>query len=267
MSDVENTPVVDSATEGATSPTAAVSEVVTATTEETPNTEVDGSREKSKRDTRLAELAYEAREAKRQAKAADEARVDLERQLEEARAGKGGAPKVESFESYDEYLREMTRWEVRQEMSQHSRKQTEEAQKAKQLEAQSRKAGRLESVMTDGADTYKDFDATLRALDSAIANPDDFRVGLDEILDSDTATDILYYLGKNPSEAVAIAALPPHKQARAIGSLEQKFKDKKLTAAPAPIDPLKGNGGRATSDKPPTDPAEYRKWRAKHMKG
>lgn len=263
----QGAPAVGDAPEGAKSPVADVQEVATAATEEAPEAQDKPEKaEKSKAEKRLAEIAYEAREAKRKLAAEAEARAALERELEAVRAGKGAAPKAEDFDSYEAYLDARADWLVEQKLQTQTKKQAEEQQKAKQIEEQTRKHARLESVVTAGRDDYKDFDATLQVLDSTIANPDDFRVGLDEILDSDHATEILYYLGKNPSLAVELAALPANKQAKAIGALEERFKSKKLTAAPAPVEPLKGNGGRVTSDRPPKDPAEYRKWRAKNLK-
>lgn len=264
MSDQEVTPVEvpEQLPEGAESPSADAQEVVTATTD-APKPEDD----KSKRDKRMAELAFKAREAERQAKAKAERVAELEAELEKARKGEGAAPKAENFETYDDYLREVTKWEIRQELAAQSKKAAEETKQAKAFEEQTRKQARLQSVMDDGAEAYKDFNATLQALDSAVANPDEIRVALDEILDSEKAADLIYYLGKNPSVLAELAQLPPHKQARKVGELEVMLKSKKLTAAPEPAQTLKGNGGRVTSDTPPTDPAKYREWRAKHMKG
>lgn len=263
MSDQEVTPVEvpETQPEGVESPSADAQEVVTATTD-APKPEDD----KSKRDKRMAELAFKAREAERRAKAEAERVAALEAELERARKGEGAAPKAESFETYDEYLREVTKWEIRQELAAQSKKQAEESKQAKAIEEQARKQARLQSVMDDGAQAYKDFAATLQVLDSTVANPDEIRVALDEILDSEKAADLIYYLGKNPSVLAELSQLPPNKQARKVGELEVMLKSKKLTAAPEPVQTLKGNGGRVTSDTPPTDPAKYREWRAKHMK-
>lgn len=265
----QGSPDVGAAPEGAQSPDA-VKEVATAATDEAQSPEVDKSTEdKSDRDKRLAALAYEAREAKRQAKAESEARAqeraEFERQLEEARAGKGGAPKPEDFESYDQYLREVTKWEVRQELQQQEKTRAEERKKAEQIETQTRKQVRVESVMTAGAESFKDFATTLQAIE-AVANPDEIREALDVVLESEKAADILYYLGKNPTEVAKLKQLNPLMQAREIGRLEALFESKKLTAAPAPVETLKGNGGRVTSDAPPTDPAKYREWERKNLK-
>lgn len=262
MSDQDVTPVEapEVKTEGVESPGADAQEVVTATTDAPKPDD-----EKSKRDKRMAELAFKAREAERERKATAERLAELEAELDRARKGEGGAPKAESFETYDEYLREMTKWEIRQELAAQSKKTSEEAKQAKAIEEQSRKQARLQSVMDDGAEAYKDFGATLQALDSVVANPAEIRVALDEILDSEKAADLIYFLGKNPSVLAELAQLPPNKQARKVGELEVMLKSKKLTAAPEPVQTLKGTGGRVTSDKAPTDPAEYRKWRAKNL--
>lgn len=261
----QGAPDVGAAPEGAESPVADVKEVATAATDEAQEAKTEPTAEKSKADKRLAELAFEAREAKRQAKAEAEARAELERQLEEARAGKGGAPKAEDFDSYDAYLDARADWLVTEKLKAQSSKQAEEAKKAKRIEEQTRKAARVESVMTSGAESYKDFDTTLQVIET-VANPDEIRGALDAILESEKAPDVLYYLGKNPSEIAKLVQLSPLMQAREIGRLEAKLESKKLTAAPAPVQPLKGNGGRVTSDRPPTDPAEYRKWRANKFK-
>lgn len=246
------------AQEGADSPIADVGENATAALEESP-----AKVEKTPEQKRLAELAYEAREAKRQQKAETERREAIERELEEFKAGKGKAPDEGEFDSYSDYLRAVTRWEVQQEMRQREKSQQDEAKKAKALEETERKVARVQEVMGGGAESYQDFAVTVEALNASMPDPDRFRGALDTALESEKASDILYYLGKNPSVVARLAALSPLNQAREIGRLEEKFESKKLTAAPAPVTPLKGNGGRVTSDKPPTDPAEYRKWRAK----
>lgn len=260
MSDEFNTPdaVPVAAQEGADSPIADVGEDATAALSESP-----AKVEKTPEQKRLAELAYEAREAKRQQKAETERREALERELEEFKAGKGKAPTADAFESYEEYLDARADWLVSQKLQEREKASAVEAKKAKALEETERKVARVQEVMGGGAESYKDFTATVEALNASMPDPDKFRGALDTTLESEKASDILYYLGKNPSVVAKLAAMSPLNQAREIGRLEEKFESKKLTAAPAPVTPLKGNGGRVTSDKPPTDPAEYRKWRAK----
>lgn len=253
------------ATEGAESSTAVVKEDVTATSDGTQTPAAEPDEKVKQRDKRLAELAYKAREAERERKATAERVVALEAELQAAREGKGGAPRSDDFDSYEAYLDERSKWLFAQQLQQHEKKRTDDQKQAQQLEAQTRKQVRIESVMTSGAESFKDFDTTLQAIE-AVANPDEIREALDVVLESDRAAELLYYLGKNPTEVAKLKQLNPLMQAREIGRLEALFESKKLTAAPPPVETLKGNGGRVTSDKAPADPAEYRKWRAKNLK-
>lgn len=265
MSDQEVTPVVPEkdGAEGVQSPVADAQEVATAATEASH----EAKPEKDDADRKLAaKLAFEAREAKRQAKAEADARMAVEAELQALREGKGAAPKAEDFDSYDSYLDARAEWLVEQKLREQSKKSAEERSKAEQAEAKAHKQARLQSVMDDGAKAYKDFGATLQALDSVVANPTEIQSALDCVLESDRAQDLIYFLGKNPSVVVRLAEMTPLQQAREIGRLEEKLQSKKLTAAPEPPQTVKGTGGRVTSDAPPADPAEYRKWRAKNLK-
>lgn len=246
---------------GENSPAADVKEVVTATTEESQKQQE--RTEKTPEQKRLAELAFRAREAERKAHELTEREADLRRQLEEAKAGKGGGPKAEDFESYEAYLEARQDWVLEQKLSERSKKSEEESRQSKAKEESSRKAARIESVMTEGATAYQDFEGTVRSLTEAVTNPEEIRMALDACLDSDVAKDLLYYLGKNQSVVSSLRNMTPTQQAREIGRLEERLQSKKTTAAPEPVQPLKGTGGRVTSDTPPTDPIKYREWRAK----
>ena len=71
-----------------------------------------------------------------------------------------------------------------------------------------------------------------------------------EVLTSDYAPEIGYYLSKNPDIAIKLRDLPPSRIAREIGKLEARFGDanaKFISNAPAPIIPVEG------SDVPPKD--------------
>lgn len=264
MSDQNTAPAAEPSAQvpgGAASPEAAEKEVVTATTDESQQPQERP--EKTPEQKRLADLAFRAREAERKAKEATDREAALQKQLEEVRAGKGGAPKQEDFESYEAFLEARQDYLLDQKLNERTRKSEEESRQSKAKEESSRKAARLESVVTDGAATYKDFNETLQGLTETVADPEEIRMALDACLESDAAKDLLYYLGKNPSVVSSLRNMTPTQQAREIGRLEERLQSKKPTAAPDPVQTLKGNGGRATSDVPPADPAKYREWRAK----
>lgn len=83
------------------------------------------------------------------------------------------------------------------------------------------------------------------------------------IQDSELGPDIAYQLGKNPAEAVRIAALPAHRQAAELGKLEARISAPKRLAKqpPDPVQPV--NGIKAGGAKTPEEMSftEYRAWR------
>lgn len=238
---------------------------VTAASDEGQHTETETAEkaEKSKRDKQLADLAYQAREAKRQAKAETERREAIERELEGLRKGEGAEPKPDQFESYEEYLEKRQDWMLDQKLKARDGKSEEQRRKAVESEAQAKKAARLDAVYLQGKESYKDFDKSFEAFAQAIPDPSAIKPALDSVLESERASDLLYYLSKNPSIAARLADMSELGQAREVGRLEGMFEAKKLSNAPAPVSTVKGTGGRVTSNKPPTDPAEYREWKAK----
>jgi hypothetical protein len=85
----------------------------------------------------------------------------------------------------------------------------------------------------------------------------------DAIRESKKGAEIAYWLGKNPSEAARIAALPPVSQATAIARLESRVagSPSAVSRAPEPLGPLKGSGspgGRRLDD---MDFEQYRRAR------
>ena len=238
---------------------------VTAASDEGQHTETETAEkaEKSKRDRQLADLAYQAREAKRQAKAETERREAIERELEGLRKGEGAEPQPDKFDSYEEFLLARQDWKFSQQVKSLEGKSDELRRKAVESEAQAKKAARLDAVYLQGKESYKDFDESFEAFAQAIPDPSAIKPALDSVLESERASDLLYYLSKNPSIAARLADMSELGQAREVGRLEGMFEAKKLSNAPAPVATLKGTGGRVTSNKPPSDPAEYREWKAK----
>ncbi len=93
---------------------------------------------------------------------------------------------------------------------------------------------------------YQDFDETVN---SPVFTPE-LSV---EILASEYAPEIGYYLAKNPAEAQRISSLSPNTIAREIGRLESKFtegKSKLISGAPKPLTTVTGN------DITPKDPSK-----------
>jgi hypothetical protein len=196
---------------------------------------------------RISKLTYQAREAERQAA--------YWRGIAE---GKGGAtpipasagtaggleptategpPKQEQFETYDEYLRALTRHEISTTMAQERKKLTGE------LEARELQGG-FEKRVEAFRETHADFDE--------VAFSDDHQVSptmRDAIVNTQDGAEIAYWLGKNPEESNRIARLSPNHQILELGRISARLAarppappPRPASAAPAPITPVKAGG-------------------------
>ena len=176
-------------------------------------------------------LAKESRKAERLARAEAEANL-YKQQLAQIQQPKppvqsvNAEPKLEDFQTYDEYVRAIGRFEARQEYEKLRTSQEQERQKAAQREYEAN----LLTNIRRGAEKYDDFD-------EVVANPS---LPLTEAMrdaaaDSDIAADIVYHLGTHMDEASKIARMSPVQQIKAISALETKLKaPPKVTQAPPP---------------------------------
>lgn len=109
----------------------------------------------------------------------------------------------------------------------------------------------------DAADRYEDFD------DVVSGNPE-LPISIvmrDALMENDNGAEIAYYLGKNAKEAERIYNLSPVSQVRAIDKIAESFKSSKISNAPDPITPPKGNDNTAGVNPETLSPEEYVKWR------
>jgi hypothetical protein len=83
------------------------------------------------------------------------------------------------------------------------------------------------------------------------------------IRDSDVGPDLAYHLGKNPTEAARIAALPSTRQAVELGKLEARVTAPKPLPKqpPAPVNPVSGIAAGGTKDPGEMSMAEFKAWR------
>ena len=124
-----------------------------------------------------------------------------------------------------------------------------------QVNAQA-KHERLEAMLSKGPEAHPDFDEVVRSSDLPI-NTD--MVSICSELNS--AADVLYYLGKNPSECADIAKLPPVQMAIKLAGIEHSVSQpptKKASRTPAPITPIASKGKGAAKSLTKMSNAEYR---------
>lgn len=190
-------------------------------------------------------------------------------------------PKREDFTDEEEFHEALTDWKVEQKLRERlpAKPESEDDSKAKtENEA-------LDSILSAGQDKYTDFNDLVLEKDLAITQEI-----VDAILQTDspeTATEIFYYLGKNPSEAAELSKMTPAQIARAIGRIEgivesqprekeekvekketppekkETKPEKKTSQAAAPINPVRTEG---LVDKDPSKMSmkEYRAWRERN---
>lgn len=115
----------------------------------------------------------------------------------------------------------------------------------------------LEGQKAGARDRYSDFDAVF---DSAYIPQSVAEI----ILEGESAAEVGYYLGKNPTKAREIASLSPVMAAREIGFIEARLSApsaKLKSSAPDPIKPVKGAARQQKSVSDMT-PDEFAAWRA-----
>jgi hypothetical protein len=218
---------------------------------------------------RISELTWKAREAERR-------EADARREAAYFRGiaeGKGappqgaqptateGPPKQEQFETYDEYLRALTRHEIRTEMAQERQKLTGE------LEARELQGGFEKRVEAFRA-THADFDE--------VAFSDDHQVSptmRDAIVNTQDGAEIAYWLGKNPGESNRIARLSPNHQILELGRISARLTapppappPRPASTAPAPITPVKAGGKAVEGLRDDLSPEEWQRRRNKEAR-
>lgn len=169
-----------------------------------------------------------------------------------------GEPKESDYNSYSEYLRALTKFELNQRISQereNSTKAEREYQAQQAIRSFDDKAEKLR-------EQFDDFD------DVAFGNFPVTKPMSEAILESDLGPEILYHLGNNPKEAARIARLSPFAAAREIGKLEAKLPElkKSASAAPAPITPVKPKSNASDLPSEADDTATWINKRRKQLR-
>jgi hypothetical protein len=190
------------------------------------------------RDKKLAELSYKEREARRKL-------ARLERLLEQSVQADTQAkteakePKLEDFETIDEYFDARLEWKTAQQG------QPEATAEADDFDPEIEVA--KNDLYAIGIEKYDDFAEVVGDEDNAITYV--MANAIFEIDEPGLQADVAYYLGNNQKEAKRISRLSPVRQAGEIAKLEIKLSDKapaKKTASKAPK-PIKPVGGTKTA--------------------
>lgn len=169
-------------------------------------------------------------------------------------------PKVDQFQSYEDYLEALADYKAEQKFTEREKKREQESQQERAKrefdEVRSTFAERVEQA----AEKYEDFEEVAFSENVPISEAMSMA-----IMSSELGPDLLYHLGQNPKESARIARLPPIAAVRELGKLEAKLSEtptKRASKAPEPIKPV---GNRAEVEKDPSDmsPKEFAAWRKK----
>lgn len=126
-----------------------------------------------------------------------------------------GEPRQDQFQTYEDYVRALARYETRQERERLSR-----------ADADKTTAQRLRESMKAVRGEAPDFDDVV----ASVFEPDfpNSKTMADFVEESDQPARMLYWLGNNPDEAARISQLSPIRQAKELAKVEANL------AAPSP---------------------------------
>lgn len=222
-----------------------------------PEDKDDKGGKKDKLQERFSKITRDREEARREAVRQSERAETAEQKLREAEAklnpkkevDANARPNKDDFTDAFEYAEKLAEWSAQQALA---KRDTEEAEKSAKA-AQAKTAAAWEARQNAFRAETPDYDAMVSSSDIQVS--DQVR---DAILESEVGPQILHHLASNPEIADALNAKSAAAALRQIGRLEAKFEDKpaapaakaepepakqapaKISAAPAPISPIKG---------------------------
>lgn len=207
---------------------------------------------------RTAQLAYEAREAKRRARDAEERAAQAEtarREIESRLQGSPKKPEIEQFNSMVEYIDAATKWEAQQQIGEVLKRIGPQQPTQEQVQfAQMREAEAFHRQVMDATVTVTKV-AMEKYPDLKDLPPTDLPnfwqtnpVAAQAILQSETSADVLNYLVRNPDRAWRLAQGDPAMTLREIGRIEALVTTSGAPKnspgeAPPPGERLRGGGG------------------------
>ncbi len=194
---------------------------------------------------------------------------ELQEQLEKMKAelerlkGPIEDPKEEDFESYEEYIKALTRAELQRARAQQLEEDTGRLEKrAVELNEHELQAKReiIDAIIEEGIKKQPDY------IQVVFSNPFLPEHLADAIMNLNNADEVFYHLGKNPLESKRLASLPADKLPGELSKLESEVSLKE-PAAPPPLEPVEGGEGinEELADDLPID--EWMKRRDRQLRG
>ena len=168
-------------------------------------------------------LAREKRKLQRE-------KVEKPLEAKESPDKQGNPPKLEDFETTEEYLDARADWRVEQRLKADAQK----AEAEKQAEAHARLKSKYEKQQVKMSVKYDDYDDLM----DDMADLDIPPYISEAVMDSDIGGELSYFLGKNPEELEKILDMQPLAAVKALGRIESKLESssnakKEVSKAPA----------------------------------
>jgi len=127
------------------------------------------------------------------------------------------------------------------------------------------------AIAARGKKDFPDFDTALANVNQELGSLFDQRgrpgAVMQVLLESDAPAKLLHHLGMNPDVAAELADLTPTQVARRIDRIERELAEAaktKTSAAPKPLEPVRGQGAGTKDPSSMTD-AEFTAWRRKQI--
>lgn len=249
---------------------AATPEIEVATTEtpepsteavKTDDVQAEESKEQPKELSEVDKVKYamQKRIDRLTAKAAELERSHIEavEKLKQFEQPKSNAPREEDFETTEDYLKALGKYEAQQEIE-AQKKAEAEANKNKAYEEKiAAKKAAFEAQEAEIRKVTPDYDETVQVLNEFVSTVNtrtqEFQVFRDVLMDSKNMPAISYELGKNPDLLDKLTKIPPVEIARTLFRMEydiEKREKPQPQTQPAPPKPVStsSKGGKSIED-------------------
>jgi len=138
-------------------------------------------------------------------------------------------PEDPKYEDYNQYYRDLARWEARKIVREERESAKADAEKKVRADAEAAKAQTVEQKLAQGRTAHADFDEKVNAVPAVIPT-----AAIDAMWESDVAADIAYHIATHPAEVETLKGMSPARAVMRVGAIEAAIKSaaNKSTAPP-----------------------------------
>ena len=193
------------------------------------------------------------------AKAAELERSHIEavEKLKQFETPKSNAPREDDFETTEDYLKALGKYEAQQEIEAQKKAEAEALKNKSYEEKIAAKKAIFEEQEAEFRKTTPDYDEAVQVMNEFVSTVNtqtvEFQVFRDVLMDSKNMPALSYELGKNPDLMDKLTKLPPLEIARTLFRLEydiEKRPQKQIETQPTPPKPVSSSskGSKSLED-------------------